>query len=77
MGINMRSKIVGTGTFGPVYDRKIYLWIKQNSNIKDSAHNQGLIFFAATNASPTCKAAIARAKELHPNFDFVANFAKG
>jgi len=59
-----------------VYKRKIYLWVKQNSNVQDSAHKGGLLFFSATNAAPTCKAAVARAKELHPNFDFVANFAK-
>jgi hypothetical protein len=59
-----------------VYKRKIYLWVKQNSNIQDSEHTKGLIFFGATYASPTCKAAIARAKELNSNFDFVANFAK-
>ena len=59
-----------------VYKRKIYLWVKQNSNIQDSEHANGLIFFGATYASPTCKAAIARAKELHPNFAFIANFAK-
>lgn len=59
-----------------VYKRKIYLWVKQNSNVKDSEHQSGLVFFAATNASRTCKEAVARAKELHPSFDFVANFAK-
>ncbi len=60
-----------------VYKRKIYVWMKQNSNVKDSEHTRGLVFMWATNAYPTCKAAIERAKELHPNFDFVANFAKG
>ena len=59
-----------------VYKRKIYLWVKQNSNVPDSEHSDGLMFFGATNAARTCKEAVARAKELHPNFDFVANFAK-
>lgn len=59
-----------------VYKRKIHIWVKQNSNVKDSEHTKGLMYFASTNAHRTCKSAIEGAKAMHPNFDFVANFAK-
>jgi hypothetical protein len=59
-----------------VYKRKIHVWIKQNSNVKNSAHTMGLIYLWSTNAYPTCKAAIAAAKQYRPAFDYVANFAK-
>jgi hypothetical protein len=75
-GQSMRNKILGTAHFGPVYAKKIHVWIKQNSNVTGSEHTSGLIYAWSTNAAKTCRDAIAAAKEKHPAFSFVANFAK-
>jgi len=72
----MRNKIVGTAHFGPVYAKKIDVWIKQNSNVPGSEHTGGFIYAWSTNAARTCREAIASAKAKHPDFSFIANFAK-
>jgi hypothetical protein len=59
-----------------VYPRKIHVWVRQNSNVPDSEYKGGLNYLWSTNAHKTCRDAVASAKALHPNFEFVANFAK-
>lgn len=72
----MKNKIVGAAHFGPVYARKIHVWIRQNSNVQGSEHTGGLIYAWSTNAAKTCREAIASAKAKHPAFSFVAKFSK-
>lgn len=72
----MRNKIVGTAHFGPVYARKIHVWVRQNSNVPDSEHTRGFDYLWSTNAYKTCRDAVAAAKKWRPQFDFVASFAK-
>lgn len=59
-----------------VYKRKIHVYLVQNSNVKDSEHQGGLIYAHSTNASKTCKDAVKSAKEKFPAFEFKAWFAK-
>jgi hypothetical protein len=72
----MRNPIVGTAHFGPVYARKIHVWLRMNSNVPGSEHTRALAYMYSTNAYKTCKAAIEAAKAKNPAFSFVANFAK-
>jgi hypothetical protein len=58
-----------------VYKKKIHVFMRQNSNTQ-SEHKAGLIYMHSTNAYKTCWDAVAGAKALHPEFEFVANFAK-
>lgn len=57
-----------------VYNRKINVWLVQNSNVPDSQHKRHLMYMHSTNAYKTCRDAIAAAKLKAPDFDFVANF---
>jgi len=50
-----------------VYKKKIHVYYKRQG---------GLCYGWSTNAYKTCKAAIASAQAIHPDFIFVANFAK-
>ena len=50
-----------------VYPRKIHVYYKRTG---------GLCYGWSTNAYKTCKEAIEGAKAIHPDFKFVANFAK-
>jgi len=50
-----------------VYKKKIHVYYKRQG---------GLCYGWSTNAYKTCKAAIAAAQAIHPDFIFVANFAK-
>lgn len=72
----MKNPIVATAHFGPVYKRKIHIWLRQNSNVPDSEHKGHLMYMYSSNAYRTCREAIKAAKEKAPAFDFVANFAK-
>jgi hypothetical protein len=53
-----------------VYPRKIHVYYK--SNIPKPRH----FYKWSTNAYRTCRDAVAAAKALHPDMDFVARFAK-
>ena len=72
----MKNKIVGMGYWGPVYARKIHVWVRQNSNVPDSEHKKGLNYLWSTNAYRTCRDAVAAAKARAPAFEYVANFAR-
>lgn len=72
----MRNPVIGTAHFGPVYKRKIHVWMRQNSNVPDSEHKKHLMYMYSSNVYRTCREAIAAAKAKSPNFEFVANFAK-
>lgn len=72
----MKNKIVGTAHFGPVYARKIHVWVRQNSNVPGSEHKKGLDYLWSTNACKTCREAVQAAKKWRPDFSFVASFAK-
>ena len=63
----MRNPVIGTAHFGPVYKRKIHVYEMRKS---------GPVYSWSTNAARTCREAIARARALYPNRDFVAHFAK-
>lgn len=56
-----------------VYKRKIYVWAKITPK---TAPHLAWAFAWATNAYPTCKAAIAGAKKEYPDMLFKASFAK-
>ena len=63
----MRNPVIGQGTFGPVYKRKIHVYYKKPD---------GLWYAWSTNAARTCKEAVSKAKLERPQWDFVAFFAK-
>ena len=50
-----------------VYKRKIHVYYKRQD---------GLCYAWSTNAYKTCREAILGAKAVHPDFDFIANFAR-
>jgi hypothetical protein len=50
-----------------VYPKKIHVYYKRQG---------GLCYAWSTHAYKRCKDAIAAAKAIHPDFQFVANFAK-
>jgi hypothetical protein len=50
-----------------VYPHKIHVYYKRQG---------GLCYAWSTHAYKRCKDAIAAAKAIHPDFQFVANFAK-
>ena len=51
-----------------VYKRKIHVYFKKSN---------GLYYAWSTNAYKTCREAVQAAKLERPQWDFVANFAKG
>lgn len=56
-----------------VYKRKIHVY---GIGAPKSAPHLKRFYAWSTNAYPTCRAAIAAAKALHPNQEFTAHFAK-
>jgi len=50
-----------------VYKRKIHVYYKRQGELR---------YAWSTNAYKTCREAIAGAKAIHPDFVFVASFAK-
>ena len=72
-GVTMNNPIVATAAFGPVYKRKIHVFAKGSPK---TAPHLSRYYAWSTNAYRTCREAIAAAKALHPETDFIANFAK-
>lgn len=69
----MRNPVIDTAHFGLVYKRKIHVYFVGSP--KTAPHlTRGYAW--STNAYRTCREAIAAAQSKHPNFQFVANFAK-
>jgi hypothetical protein len=72
----MNNPIVAIAHFGPVYKRKIHVWVLANSNVPDSEYQNRWDYLHSTNAYRTCRDAIAAAKTHRPAFTYKANFAK-
>ena len=69
---NSRDKEKTMLTDFKVYKRKIHVFRALTHPVFGRTH----IYAWSTNACKTCPDAIARAKELHPDAEFKANFAK-
>jgi hypothetical protein len=55
-----------------VYKRKIYVWAKMTPK---TAPHLTWAFAWCTNAYPTCKTAVAGARQQYPNMEFKARFS--
>ncbi len=70
----MRNKIVSMGHFGPVYARKIQVFVRKA--LACSPADTWFEYAWSTNAHKTCKSAVEAAKAKHPSMTFKASFAK-